>query len=422
MYISQEKKLNTLMKKVYQKILGGLKNLRQNSFTAKLMLALASIQAMLAIVLYLPSMPALVEEGNISTLSTQYAISLFILGQAIIPLFVGYLADRLGIKKIMASTMALFSMSCFLMLVFSTTSGLLLCRFFQGGFSQAGITLGRALVKQSATYHQTVKILSWMAVIQSLVHLSGPFFGGWVIEHFHWSNNFYILGILGIILFFLCSLYFPSGNKSKKTKLTDNVRTLCIKKILFCPYFLGYSFIISTLHFCTIFFFAISPFYFMEFHNTSPEIFGIYLGITSFGFIAGSIILPMYLNRFDHEKILIISLLGALLSGVIVLMFSYQGIYLIEAIVVSQFVYAFGKALVNPILQSKALDLFPRYQATSSSIFNFVSTITASLGSLFASFFVVETTIVILGLLIVFTSISDVFLLLFLLRKKQNSY
>jgi len=369
-------------------------------------------------VFYLPSMPAIVKEFNINHITAQYAISLFIIGQAIIPLFLGYLGDRFNLRKVMAGTMLLFSLSCFLMLIFPTAYGLLVCRFLQGGFSQAGITLSRAMIKGSSTYHQTVKILSWLAVLQSFVHIIGPFLGGWVIEHTHWWNNFYILGGIGIILFFV-SIRVPDKLQSLNCSL-NNISASYIRQIFLCPYFLGYSFIVSTLHFCTIFFFSMSPFYFITFCKISPENFGVYLGITSVGFIAGSIFLPIYLHKFNHDKILIISLFSAILVGLPPLFFLHQQQNLVELIILSQFLYAFIKALISPILQSKAMDLFPKLQATGASAFNFISTLTASFGSMCASFFSIEIAVMTLSLAMIFTSVFDFFLILLLKPNKQK--
>lgn len=394
------------MDNFYSKTIKASHGIRGIVVKAEVISIVASVQAILAVTLYFPSMPFIVQDFDVSHLMVQQAISLFIIGQAIIPLFLGYLADYFGCKKIMLISMILFSFSCFLTLIFPTAYGLLFSRFLQGGFSQAGVSISRAMVRGTSTYNETVKTLSWIAVIQSIVHLTGPFLGGWIIETSHWSNSFYILAVIGAISVALTFLW--KEKTSKIDDITNEIYLSKTKEILCSLQFLGYSFIVSTLHLSTIFFFAMSPFYFITFCNISPELYGVYLGITSLGFMAGSLILTHFLNRFNHDKIIKISLYLGIFSGVIILPFSFYDRNIIELIIASQFLYAFSKALISPILQSKAVSLFPKNRATSSSVFNFISTIIAPLGALLGSIFSNEMAVLALSITIIFTSFIDV--------------
>ena len=404
------------MNSFYSKTIKKIYFLKEIFIKSEIILILVSVQSILAVTLYFPSMPFIAQDFNINNLTVQQAISLFIIGQALLPLFLGYLADYFGFKKIMILSMIFFAFSCFLTLIFPTAYGLLISRFLQGGFSQAGITIGRAMVRGTSTYSETVKALSWIAVVQSIVHLTGPFLGGWIIKTSHWSNSFYILGIMGVILVLLTLLW--EGKINEPDEAISKIGFSHTKEILFSPQFLGYSFIVSTLHLSTIFFFTISPFYFITFWKISPEIYGIYLGITSLGFIIGSFSLTHFLNRLNHEKILRVSLYLAILSGLVILPLSFYDRNIVELIIVSQFLYALAKSLISPILQSKALGLFPKKQATCSSIFNFISTITAPLGSLLGSFFSNEMAILSLSIMIILTSSLDIIFYSLILKNK----
>lgn len=390
-----------------------LRNLQAIFYKAETISILASILAILSVVFYLPSMPALEKSLPIDRIVTQKSIAYFVLGQAFLPLVLGYFSDLYGVKKIMVISMGLLFLT-FIAIIYSHNSFVFLVwRFFQGGFSQAGITISRVMLREKSSYRKTVIILSWLGVIQSITHVLGPFLGGLIVSKFNWSVNFLLLAIIALLIMFL------SHKWSEPRRRVDYTNIPFIREILISRDFLILSGIVATLHLVTIYFFTMSPFYFIEHLNVSPEMFGFYLGLTSIGYAAGSFSMSRYLNCTNHHNLVFWCLWGSLLCGLLTLIGPIFNMDVIPILIFTQFAYSFLKAVISPILQASALGIFPQRKATCSSIFNFISTVAAPIGGLIAANFQGKLAVIVLAILIVLLSLTD--MLIFALIKRPLS-
>ncbi len=370
----------------------------------------------MSVALYLPCMPFLANDLPINESIAQQAIFYFVLGQALAPLVLGPVADIYGYRIVMIFTMILIAISFILIINTKSMYIFLLLRFIQGGLSQTAISISRAMLLTKSSYKKSVIALSWVGVVQSFTHIIAPFIGGVIIEKLNWKYNFlFLFSISAMILVFT---YYWDERGEKHIKVYTKINIQDISKIITSHVFIYYSLIVSTLNLITIFFFSMSPFYFILEHNINVDLFGIYIGITSLGYTLGSYVMSSFFYRFNHDKLINYGLYIILICGILTLVSSFYNYKIIIILVITQFVYAFSKSIILPILQTKAIELFPNKKVTCSSVFNFISTIVAPFGALLSSKIDNDKIVFIYSLILIFCSIISIIFFLFTIRIK----
>ncbi|TGW15680.1 MFS transporter [bacterium NHP-B] len=325
------------------------------------------VQSVLATALYLPALTTITQEFALSDAMGQYSITAFILAQTIVPLLLSHVADRWGLKRMISLSIGIFSLVSWMGGVIFSGHMLLLCRFLQGGMIQTAVSLGYATLRATMSPQATIKALSYIALAQSGAYALAPIVGGLISSHWHWSINFYCMGFLSMLLLSVIRFY-PVETPEAVVPFTF----ASMKKVITDRSFLFFSHTVATSHLCTIAFFTLAPFYFFSI-GCSPVMVGFYIGLTSLGYTCGSFLLRWLSHRTKDIFLLFIGW-GACISAGMLTIAAYCSSYTIEGIVAMQCLFAFGKAFLIPVGQTKALYHFQKDRAKAASLYNFIVT------------------------------------------------
>lgn len=150
--------------------------------------------------MYLPSLPAMAVEFNVSPSEIQGGITASLLGLAIGQIIFGPLSDRTGRKPIMFFSLLLFSLAT-IGDIFSTSVGLFnIFRFFQGIGGAGGIVLSRSVATDCYSGKELGKTMAIIGAINGVTPVAAPIAGGFIANSFGWQGVFWALFILGVIL------------------------------------------------------------------------------------------------------------------------------------------------------------------------------------------------------------------------------
>ena len=191
-----------------------MKILKENhqGFSTVLALALIPLSGF-ATDIYLPALPAMAKDLQVSASAVQLSLVLFMFSIGVSQLFIGSILDSFGRFKISIFSLAVFSLTSFIIAATSDIHVIYAMRIIQG-LTIALIVVGkRAYFVDLYSGAKLKHYVSLFAIIWTCAPIMAPFLGGYLQSLFGWRANFYFLGALSLIFLVLEIMY--SGESLK---------------------------------------------------------------------------------------------------------------------------------------------------------------------------------------------------------------
>jgi EmrB/QacA subfamily drug resistance transporter len=116
------------------------------------------------------------------------------------------MADRFGTRRVFASAIGLFTLGSFLCGISANIHLLVACRILQGCGGAMMVPVGRLTLVRTFAKSELIRAMSFVAIPGLIGPMLGPFAGGLIVAHLHWSFIFFVnipIGIAGLILVYL---------------------------------------------------------------------------------------------------------------------------------------------------------------------------------------------------------------------------
>ncbi|ODN43124.1 Bcr/CflA family efflux MFS transporter [Piscirickettsia litoralis] len=188
-------------------------NHRNFNFT---LVILGVVASQLAVSLYLPSLPAIRHQWQLSVGQTQLTLSVFFLSFGISQLFYGALSDHLGRKPLLLLGIMILAGSSVWAIYAMNFDSLLGARFLQGLGASALSLLARAVIRDLFHGSELRKAISVLAIAASFTPGLAPSLGGFLQQHFNWRSNFVALAIYSFILLIIIFTKLTETNVYKR--------------------------------------------------------------------------------------------------------------------------------------------------------------------------------------------------------------
>ncbi|MDY5486349.1 MAG: multidrug effflux MFS transporter, partial [Desulfovibrio sp.] len=176
---------------------------------AILLLALCTAFGPLCTDMYLPALPDIAKDLNVSTAFAQASITACLLGLALGQLFMGPVSDGRGRRGPLIFSLALFTVSSGLCSVMQDGYSFLALRFCMGLGGAGGIVLARAICCDSYQGSALTRFMSLLMAIHSVGPILGPVIGGIVAGAAGWRAVFWLLTVIGVFLTVSCFFILP---------------------------------------------------------------------------------------------------------------------------------------------------------------------------------------------------------------------
>ena len=237
--------------------------------------------------LIIPALPDTAQALRVSPAAIQLSITLYLIGLAVGQLVYGPISDRFGRRPVLLVGLGLFTLAGIATTVAPNAWMLVVARILQSIGACAGLVLGRAIVRDSATPDRAAAQLAMLTLVMSAAPAIAPVLGGYATAWFGWRAAFALLAIVGGVTLVLAVLLLPETgavqSSSRASMLLGSLRLL--RSRAFRGYIIGGA--CTTTSFYA--FMAASPFILVDLLHEPTERVGLYYLLLMAGVAAGSL-------------------------------------------------------------------------------------------------------------------------------------
>ena len=377
---------------------------------------LAGISAM-NMGIFLPSLPSMAEDFEVSYGSMQIFVSGYFVALAFFQLLIGPVSDRIGRR---ATTIIAFLIFTFATIMCEITTNFYLFLFFRvlQASAAAGFVIGRAVIRDIVPMEHAASMIGYVTMSMTIMPMLGPAIGGLIEEHMHWQVSLRLMYFLGICALVL--VWFDQGEtlKEKQTSFAsqgrDYLKLFSNKQFWFYSLVLGFTAgqYFSFLTGAPI----ISKVYFM----INPSTQGYLFAIIGIGFLLGNYLTGKYTVRIGVNKLMLwgclIAFGGPLFQVITLSNFEFGAISLFGPM----FFVGLGNGLTIPNASAAIVSLNPRLAGSASGLGSTIQISTGGLIAYITGYFSSQQNSPFPLVIILFISILISLLFTFLASKKSE--
>ncbi|MFM1988172.1 MAG: hypothetical protein RJA99_1129 [Pseudomonadota bacterium] len=168
-----------------------------------------SVLGPFAIDTYLPAFGSIGQELGATPLQVQQTLTAYLVPFALMALWHGAVSDALGRRRVVLIGLALFALASIGAAVAASIEALCVWRALQGAVAGAGMTVGRAVVRDVADGPQAQRMLSQATMLFALAPAVAPILGGWIDALAGWRAVFAFLALVALAMMLFCWRMLP---------------------------------------------------------------------------------------------------------------------------------------------------------------------------------------------------------------------
>jgi MFS transporter, DHA1 family, multidrug resistance protein len=263
----------------------------------------------LAINIFLPSIPKLVDYFKTDYATASLGLSLFLAAMSVLQLIIGPLSDKYGRRPILIGGILMFLGGTIICLLAPTITVFLFGRLVQA-FAVAGIVLSRAIVRDLVSREKSASAIGYVTMGMAVAPMIGPAIGGLLDELYGWQASFILLGILGAIALVFVVTNIPETNANRGAPMKSQLANY--RLLIATPAFWLYALTGSTAAGVFFGFLGGAPALASGPLGLSPSSYGLWFAITAFGYLVGNFISGRFSERQGIRRMIIMGTLIAL--------------------------------------------------------------------------------------------------------------
>jgi DHA1 family bicyclomycin/chloramphenicol resistance-like MFS transporter len=267
--------------------------------------------------LYLPAMPAMGRTLHADAGAIELTVSGYLIGFSLGQLLWGPISDRYGRRGPVAIGLVLFIIGSAGCALSASAPALVGWRVVQAVGACAGVTLGRAMVRDLYEGDYAARMLSTLLTVMAIAPLLGPSLGGQILALAGWRAIFWTLVGIGTMtlgaLFVLPETLPPTRRNREPLGRAVAAYAMLLRHRQLMLYAGASGFFYGGM-FAYI---AGSPFAFISFYHVSPSLYGMLFGAGIIGIMAANLINARFVTRVGIAVLLRSGTTGAALAAIL---------------------------------------------------------------------------------------------------------
>ena len=337
------------------------------------LLALLGMLGPFSIDTYIPAFSGIARSLGATPVEMQQTLSAYLFGFAFMNLFHGALADSFGRRPVVLWGIAMFTLASAGCALSQSIEQLVFFRALQGLSTGAGIVVSRAVIRDMFAPAQAQKVMSQVTIYFGVAPAIAPIIGGWLFVHLNWHAIFWFLTGVGVLLWSANYKLLP------ETLHVTQRQPFNVKHLMRGYWQLGSSarfFLLalaSGVPFNGMFLYVLAAPEFLGSHLAlAPTEFFWFFVLTIAGIMAGAWVSGRMAGKIAPKQQIrhgfVIMLVIAVLNLAANLLFKAHVSWALFPIAI----FAFGWALMVPVVTLLVLDLYPERRGMASSLQAFI--------------------------------------------------
>ena len=333
------------------------------------LLALLGMLGPFSIDTYLPAYTGIARSLGATPIEMQQTLSAYLFGFAFMNLFHGALADSFGRRPVVLWGVAMFTIASAGCALSQSIEQLVLFRALQGLSTGAGIVVSRAVIRDMFPPAQAQKVMSQVTIYFGVAPAVAPIVGGWLFVHLGWHSIFWFLTGVGGVLWAANFKYLP------ETLHVDQRQSFKFKHLMrgyrqlgSSPRFVLLAFA-SGVPFNGMFLYVLAaPAFLGEHLQLQPTEFFWFFMLTIAGIMSGAWLSGRLAGKVAPKVQIRHGFVIMLSVSVINLAANYFFKAHVSWAMIPIALFAFGWALMVPVVTLLVLDLYPERRGMASSL------------------------------------------------------
>ena len=317
---------------------------------------------------YLPAFTGIASAIGATPVQMQQTLSAYLFGFAVMNLFHGALSDSLGRRPVVLWGLVLFTLASAGCALSQHIGALVFFRVVQGMSAGAGIVISRAVIRDMFPPADAQRVMSQVTIYFGVAPAVAPMVGGFLFVHVGWHSIFWFLTAVGVLLWAANYKLLPETlHLSQRQPFKLRNLWLGYREMGSSARFMMLA-LASGIPFNGMFLYVLSaPVFLGEHLHLEPGQYYWFFLITIAGIMGGAWLSGRLAGRIKPQHQIrhgfLIMLLVSLLNLALNLVFTPQAWWALLPLGI----YAFGWALMVPVVTLMVLDLVPERRGMASS-------------------------------------------------------
>lgn len=315
--------------------------------------------------IYLPAMPTMAEDlhGNV-----ELTITGFLIGFTIAQLIWGPISDHMGRRKPLFIGMVLFIIGSAGCALSTSITQIVFWRVFQALGACTGPMLARAMIRDLFARTRAAQMLSTLVLVMAIAPIAGPLIGGQIIRLSTWHSIFWLLVVIGALMFISLNWLPETLPEEKRVKASLAGAFRNYRSLLTNGRFMRYTLSLTFYYVGAYAFITGSPFVYISYYHVDPQHYGWLFALNIVGVMAMSVVNRRLVQRHSLEQLLkYATMLAALAAVVLALLVKLESGGVI-AIIVTVFLFFSMNGIIAATSTAAALDAVPNIAGSASAL------------------------------------------------------
>ena len=338
-------------------------------WTLAVLLALLGMLGPFSIDTYIPAFSGIAKSLGATPVQMQQTLSAYLFGFAFMNLFHGALADSFGRRPVVLWGIAMFTVASAGCALSQSIEQLVFFRALQGLSTGAGIVVSRAIIRDMFPPAQAQQVMSQVTIYFGVAPALAPIVGGWLFVLMDWHSIFWFLTGVGLFLWLANFKYLP------ETLHIDERQPFEVKHLLrgywqltSNPRFLLLA-LASGVPFNGMFLYVLSaPAFLGDLLQLRPTQFFWFFILTISGIMAGAWLSGKLAGKVPAKQQIKYGFVIMLSVSILNLAANFLFTPHVSWALLPIAIFAFGWALMVPVITLLVLDMYPERRGMASSL------------------------------------------------------
>lgn len=345
----------------------------------------AVIVPQIGIGLSVPSLPSVAGSFDLSIESAQTTLIVYMAGYAVSVLLAGLMSDRIGPRNTQLLGLALATIAAIAAALAWDFMSFTVARFLQALGGCVGTVTTRLIVSKHYDVKDRMNILTTLASALAITPCIAPLIGGTLLPVIGWRGIFFVIALISALtlVFFLFASRSAKSYQPQITPVQD-IAAIYLSNVMM-PRFMLYAIALSLVWMAYFTFLSVSSGPLQVQFGMSPLAYGVVLGCSAGGYVAGSFTTRKMVRKWGIDHIIGVASQVGFSGGLLIVVGAFILPDYAAAMLLPVLIIFFAVGMTIPATQAGLLKYVTKNTGVTSGLFFFLQMISGALYSAFAN-------------------------------------